>query len=87
MHGALGGYVSEGEREREGGGILLWMVEEGSRQGLRRGKGDGDGGLPYCIPSRINDAFDAPANSLEGVRANDRSSLRDALDSLAGFGR
>lgn len=44
-------------------------------------------GEPYCIPRRINDTLDAPANSLEGIRTDARSSLRDALDSLAGFGR
>lgn len=51
-------------------------------EGLRKRKGE----MPYCIPSRINDALYAPANGLEGVRADARGSLRDALDSLAGFG-
>lgn len=74
-----GGYVSEKEGE---GGIVVdgWM--DGWMEGLRKRKGE----MQYCIPSRINDALYAPANGLEGVRADARGSLRDALDSLAGFG-
>lgn len=51
-------------------------------EGLRKRKGE----MTYCIPSRINDALYAPANGLEGIRADARGSLCDALDSLAGFG-
>lgn len=69
------GWVCIGKGGR-GGDCCGWM------EGLRKRKGE----MTYCIPSRINDALYAPANGLEGIRADARGSLRDALDSLAGFG-
>lgn len=41
----------------------------------------------HSIPSRIKNALDAAANSLESISAHARSALREALDALAGFGR
>lgn len=41
----------------------------------------------HGIPSCINETFYAPAHGLKSICANARSTLRDAFDSLAGFGR
>ena len=43
--------------------------------------------IAYSIAGCINDAFHATADSLEGIGADARGTLRDAFDSLAGFGR
>ena len=44
-------------------------------------------GTAYSVTGCINDAFHATADSLEGIGANACGTLRDAFDSLAGFGR
>lgn len=39
------------------------------------------------IPGSINNAFHASTDGLESICADARGALRDAFDSLAGFGR
>ena len=46
-----------------------------------------EGGMTYSVAGCVDDAFDAPAYSLEGIGADACSALGEAFDSLAGFGR
>ena len=43
--------------------------------------------IAYSVAGCIDDAFYSAADSLEGIGADARGTLRDALDPLAGFGR
>lgn len=80
---ALGG--KGGWRGREGNVVVGEVGEE--RRGEERGEEKrGEREETHSIASRIDNALDAAANGLQGVGADARGALREALDALAGFG-
>ena len=58
--------------------MYMWGGMGGVGGGAREGT--------HSVARSVNDAFDASTNGLQSICANARGALREAFDTLAGFG-